>query len=177
MTRFLRFIRIRLSVVAVLSFHSGALVPVAAQGVTVGQRVRVTAPAPGVTMRLGTTHGQERGKLVKLTADSVVIAESCYMVTCSDVLQAGQGTRYALRNLSSLEYRAGTRADRGLLIGFVAGTVTAAALAVFSPLSEITKPQQFGIGMIAFALPGSAIGLAIGATRTAWISVPLPRGR
>src|SRR3990167_241138 len=90
-----------------------------------------TAPAPGVTMRLGTTGGQERGKLVKLTADSVVIAESCYIVTCTDFLQAGQGTPYALRNLLSLEYRAGTRADKGLLIGFVVGTAAAVALAIF----------------------------------------------
>ena len=99
------------------------------------------------------------------------------MVTCSDLLQAGQGTWYALRNLSSLEYRAGTRADRGLLIGFAVGTVAATAIAVFNPPGDLTKAEMFRIGMIAFALPGSAIGLAIGATQAAWISVPLHRGR
>ena len=101
MNRFPRFILIQLSVVAVMTFVTSF----AGVGQGLSAQSMPTAPAPGVTMRLGTTGGQERGKLVKLTADSVVIAESCYMVTCTDILQAGQGTPHALRNLYSLEYR------------------------------------------------------------------------
>ena len=103
MTRFLRFIRIRLSVVAVLSFHGGALVPVAAQGVTVGQLVRVSAPQAQIRNRAG--------DLVALDSEALTIARG--------------NTRWTIprEQLTRLEVVRGRKGHwlTGLLIGTGAG--------------------------------------------------------
>src|SRR3989304_3198760 len=103
MNRFPRLKLIQLSIVAFMPFYSGVPVPAAAQGVTVGQRVRVTAPDAQIRNRAG--------ELVALDAKALTLGRN------------GMKWTIPREQLTRLEVTRGRKGHwlTGLLIGAGAG--------------------------------------------------------